>query len=1415
MKDTKAKTKDIVDVYPMNDIQKGMVLLSMMNPEGAVYHDQFLYVVPRVRNHENMIRALELMIERHPVLRTGFDMDNHQEEVQIVYESVEPVVEFEDLTDREHEEKEEYIKSKMAQDRMKIMKFRYPPLWKINVFHFDEEDSVYLIQFHHAVLDGWSLASFNTQLFNFYHELEKNPNYKPTPLEASFKDIVVEELAEKENPDTIAYWKKKLYRFNRIDIFRNDRIPTPEDGLRRLGIGLEKSKKVKEKAKKEELHYRNVMFGAFAFAIKMLTLENDFVIGVVSNNRPAIEGGDEVLGCFLNTLPLRLQFDQAFTNTWISYFKWVDKEMLELKTKDRSTLLEISKIASERQGNENPFFDILFNHVDFYNVYKSINDSNPMEVFSQKRKLKTRNFEMTNTFLDVMFIDAMDGELLMEYILNKEFKSGLSLDRLHEYICNILDKYLHEADKSIDASAVLSATERKSLLSTFSNTFQEPSLFTSVLNLFSAQVKENANKKILICQNQAHTYQELDVITNQFAQYLKEHLHIQPGDVVGIKLERSEWMVIAILSIWKIHAAYLPMDTSYPEKRIWYMEENSDCKVILDDRSIADFRKKQSTYNTSFQPEPLAEDQLAYLIYTSGSTGKPKGVMIEHGSLSNFMLGMANVLGVTSDDHLLALTSISFDISILELFWTLCNGVKTTIKKNNGEYFGFDQLLEKNDQVDFSLFYFSSQTSDEQNKYELVMQSAKFADEHQFKALWLPERHFHEFGGIFPNPSVLAASVATISKQIAIRSGSVVLPLHDTIRVAEEWSVVDNISRGRVGLSIASGWHVDDFVLQPENYKKRHEIMYEQIEELRGIWRGDSVRRLNGNAKSVELDIYPKPIQSELPIWITSAGHIDTFRTAGKIGANILTHMLGQDMPALEEKIAAYREELAKNGFDPEQGEVTLMLHTYIGKDLDSVQEVVKEPFKNYLRSSIGLVKNLLKGMGVENANLEADEMEDLLEMVFQRYWKTSALFGTVESCRKLVRKLKSIGVTEIGCLIDFGIDLNLVLAGLPELNELKDEFTTSSKTAPTSAEDAITAIQITPSYLSALLEDKASHAFIKSLKHLVVGGESFPENLKEKLLNMTEANIYNMYGPTETTIWSAVQPIQSADINRIGKPILNTRIYILNKQLELCPTGVVGELYIGGKGLARGYKNNLKATEEKFISSPFHPGEKIYNTGDLARWLPDGTLEFFGRSDRQIKIRGHRIELAEIEYHLNKQPTIEQSAVIVRQTEAHEELVAYFTSGSPQDASELRAYLSKNIPAYMIPAQFIQIDRIPTTANGKLDKRSLLTMETTSLSAEATVVVPRNDLEKEMIAIWEEILSRKNIGIEDNFFDVGGNSLNVVRLRRMLKERLDISINIADLFNHTTITAVSKLVNSEWEVTTKIASNTADTLEF
>lgn len=349
----------------------------------------------------------------------------------------------------------------------------------------------------------------------------------------------------------------------------------------------------------------------------------------------------------------------------------------------------------------------------------------------------------------------------------------------------------------------------------------------------------------------------------------------------------------------------------------------------------------------------------------------------------------------------------------------------------------------------FGIMFFSSVAAEEQtNKYQLLIDAARYVDEHDFVSVWTPERHFHEFGGLFANPSVTSAALAMITNHVQLRSGSLVSPLHNPVRIVEEWSMVDNLSNGRAAISFGSGWNINDFVFFPDRYAKRHSVMYGQIETIQALWRGEPLMQKNGAGKEIEIRPYPRPIQEQLPFWLTSSGNIDTFISAGSIGANLLTHMEHQDDAALGEKIARYRQARADNGFDPETGIVSLMLHTFMGPDMESVKQKVREPMRKYLRSAINLERKAVSGGGTASGGYEIDEheideedMEELLDLIFERYFYNISLTGTVDHCKKRVDALKAVGVNEIACLIDFIDDGDAILESLTYLSQLRGMF--------------------------------------------------------------------------------------------------------------------------------------------------------------------------------------------------------------------------------------------------------------------------------------------------------------------------------------------------------------------------------------
>jgi natural product biosynthesis luciferase-like monooxygenase protein/non-ribosomal peptide synthase protein (TIGR01720 family) len=342
--------------------------------------------------------------------------------------------------------------------------------------------------------------------------------------------------------------------------------------------------------------------------------------------------------------------------------------------------------------------------------------------------------------------------------------------------------------------------------------------------------------------------------------------------------------------------------------------------------------------------------------------------------------------------------------------------------------------------LDFSLFYFAdADAGNNADKYRLYLEGAKFADRHGFSAVWTPERHFHENGGLYPSPSVLSAALATITENVRLRAGSVVLPLHNPIKVAEEWAIIDNLSKGRVDISITSGWIPNDFAFFPERFANKREEMFRLLEEVRTLWQGRTIKTRDGAGNMVDLKVYPKPVQQELPIWLTCSGDPQMFIKAGEMGVNVLTALLTQSIEETAAKIALYREARAKHGHDPDAGHVTLMMHTFVGDNLEDVVGKVRGPLCEYLKSHVGLVKTMVKSLDL-SVDINSEELLDyLVEFAFERYYQTASLIGTPEKCLQTIGRLKEIGVDEVACFIDFGVDAETVLDGLRHLDALKN----------------------------------------------------------------------------------------------------------------------------------------------------------------------------------------------------------------------------------------------------------------------------------------------------------------------------------------------------------------------------------------
>lgn len=344
----------------------------------------------------------------------------------------------------------------------------------------------------------------------------------------------------------------------------------------------------------------------------------------------------------------------------------------------------------------------------------------------------------------------------------------------------------------------------------------------------------------------------------------------------------------------------------------------------------------------------------------------------------------------------------------------------------------------------FSLFFFSDSGSNGTNgKYELLLESAKIADREGFHAIWVPERHFHEFGGPYPNPTILLSALAMITNQIRLHSGSIVIPLHHPMRVAEDWSMLDNLSNGRIGLSCASGWNRDDFILSSSFYDERKDVTFRDIESIRKLWSGEKVAFVDKEGREAAVKLFPDPVQQTLPIWITSAGNPETWRMAGKLGAHVLTGLMEQTIPELGSKIALYHESLKEHGYDPANFDVSVMLHTYVHQDLTEIKTVVKPALTDYLKKHLSMYEkhiNSAQAIDVDVSMVTEQDKAALIELGFNRYFNHNALIGDQEKCSRMASELQAVGVTEICCLVNFGLDHSTIIDGLKYLTKLKNE---------------------------------------------------------------------------------------------------------------------------------------------------------------------------------------------------------------------------------------------------------------------------------------------------------------------------------------------------------------------------------------
>ncbi len=1424
---------------PLSFAQQRLWFLDQLQPGSIAYNIPAAVRLTGPLDVDRLAACFTAIVRRHEVLRTTFAVHDGQP-VQQIHPPQPVAMPLHDLAAQP-----ETTRAAVA-EQTALALIRQPfdlqqgPVFRAQVLRLTPTEHLLVVVLHHVVADGWSTSVLIHELATLYRAGPAEWASVLPALPIQYADYAVWQrqwLTGSPGPEGTrmapgatleqqwAYWQQQLRGPLPTLALPTDH-PRPavqsERGARQqLQVDAALTARLKALSRQADVTLFMTLLAAFQTLLARYAHQEDIIIGTPIAGRSHVET-EGLIGCFVNTLVLRT--DLSGNPSFRALLGRVREVALGAYAhQDLPFEYLVDALHPVRDLSRTPLFQVVFS---LQNTPMSTLELPDLTLAPLDLDTGAAKFDLWFTLIEGP--EGLRGDL--EY--NADLFEAATISRFTGHFQHLLERFAADPDQRIADVPLLAEREWQQMLD-WNATARSYPQDVCIHQLFEDQAERTPDAVAVIFNNVQLTYRELNTRAHTLAQYLRAcGVGGGPGSKgtrnvpVGLCVERSPELLIGLLAVLKAGGAYLPLDLTYPKERIAFILKDAGAPILLTQSSLVERLPDHTAQvllidrpdaTTSVASEPSScpavwPEHLAYVIYTSGSTGTPKGVMISHRNVVNFFTGMDERIGCSAADTLVATTSVAFDISVLELLWTLCRGATVVL-------IGEDALLDLIEPtaapavdrgMNFSLFYFANNAADgAENSYRLLIEGAKFADEHDFCAVWTPERHFHAFGGLYPNPAITSAALATITRWVQLRGGSVVLPLHHPVRVAEEWAVVDRLSQGRVGIAFASGWHANDFVLFPDHYADRRALMFENITQVQRLWRGERITLAGGTGGDVEVEIFPKPLQPELPIWITASGSVETFRKAGELGANVLTHLLGQTVAELTEKIAAYRTSLSEH-HPGRIGQVALMLHAFLGLDREAVREQVRAPFTEYLRSSADLMQGLIKSIGVAEdiESISEQYMDEILALAFERYFE-QALFGTPETCQPLIEQLKTIGVDEVACLIDFGVDTDAVLTSLEHLETLRERSNRQPQeryTLPAQlTRHNATLFQCTPSLLRLLTLDPATFGTLGRLRALLVGGEALPAALAEQVTSALPVHLFNMYGPTETTIWSATHQVQAVSGSvPIGRPIANTELYVLSPQLQPVPVGVPGELYIGGAGLAYGYLRRPALTAERFIPNPFGavPGTRLYKTGDLARYLPDGNLEFLGRVDYQVKIRGFRIELGEIEAVLRALPTIRDVAVDVWTDSRGElRLAAFLVASEPiPSIPELRRHLLERLPEYMVPAAFVFMDALPLTPNGKIDRRALPTpdalgaQERPDVAAEYTP--PQTAVEQQLAAIWMEVLGLSHVGVHDNFFELGGDSILSIQITAKASQA-GLSLTPRQLFKHQTIAELAPVVGT------------------
>ena len=1470
-------SEEIETVYPMSDVEKSMFYIHMTSPEDVLNFEQMMGPVRhKSLNVEVLTKAFERMIQKHHTFRTGYDL---LEFAHIVYKNVPFTIDFRDLSSLDNSSQKETIHSVLLENRANVIHLDSKQLWRVTLFKLNDNYHEILFEYHHALLDGWSFASFLTELNNTYVELLRDLDFQPEPLASNFRDYIAMELFNKQDVATRDFWKKNLSGYERLKLFEYS--DKKDYGSVRNIYPRDMVKHLEETAEKQGTTIRNVLQTAYMYALSILSGQDDVVAGMVTFSRPLIPDGDKILGCFLNEVPFRMKIPT--NGTWVDLMKLTDQKFLEVKKYDFLSLFEINQTAGSRTFNKHPFHDTSFNFIDFHVTHDMmLEDTDDSEI----DRLDFDVFLQGNSSFAANY-NVNDERILLMHEYASPFMTKETYDQFEEIFQYTLNSIIENPDHESFSYESFWCQKLNTELKKLSQAGKETSQVPVKLSIQQKQIWETASKpqgqldhlQLIISYERG---QEEAMIEQSLQQVLDRYGVL---NTVIVDIDGEPHLTFNEISTNCLILKNIDAECNGNEKLVGKkpgygeplytigLEEVTEgqCKLTLsihplvaDKYMLHTLREEVlDTYHTLKEGKdsevPNATPYHAFTLWQESVYRTTAPYFYE--SWKNIYEEAASGNGLTSPELTASERQIEvYDFEIGgEEYASIMNYCREEDISSELFFMASSRIMmEKSLMTDGFVFNTTISGRDHQLLKPVTGPVATLANVKGTKSV---EMNFSEYLQMLQAGLVKDAVNAFVPVHLFSDNSA-----FDTNTIAIHFDFVSNNRSKNKANGPEISTNIQIGALDSHNISVRLTDMGDRVcvrlilddtlisqEALKMSWDHYSslISKLIAIKSPVsEIDILTESERNQL---------LDDFNDTS------LDHALDKTIIDLfEEQVAKTPQQTAlifegkELSYQEFSDCVDQLAHILIEKDIktDTVVGIMLDRSFDLMVAIFAVLKSggtylpidpgfpgertdyilqnsqakfLLTSTKYEKTysfleTLAVDSLPDMapakdrvksnalpssLAYVIYTSGSTGKPKGVMIEHRNVVNFIE--GMCEaipfhekntILCLTTVSFDIFVLESLLPLSKGLKvvlaneQEQYDGELLANAIKEHNVDMLQMTPSRLKLLMASVDSKDALSAVKTVMIGGEAFPQALFGELKDVYTGNIFNMYGPTETTVWSAIKDLTHEDTVTIGKPIANTGIYILGKNDELLALGNAGELCIGGEGLARGYLHNDKLTHEKFVKLPWLEEKRVYKTGDLACWLPDGNIKFLGRMDDQVKIRGFRIELGEIEFCLSNHEQIHEVCVITKTIEDEEFLVAYYTYDVLPEKKDLIDHLSGKLPGYMVPSHFVPLDELPLTPNGKVNKKALPSPE---IEVGDDYVAPSGEIENQLVAIWSEVLKldQEKIGVTSSFFELGGHSLNILKARNLISKELKVDMGLVTLFTYPTIQGIAGVISN------------------